>query len=53
MNKNQYLSLKTIFAHNQTDRIGIKIYGSTTRTSDTTIDIAVGDGIAAHISLHH
>ena len=44
------LVTQPIFTVNHTDRIGIKIYGSTTRTSDTTIDIAVGDGIAAYFT---
>lgn len=44
------LVTQPIFIVNQTDRIGIKLYASTTRTNDTNIDIAVGDGIAAYFT---
>lgn len=39
-----------IFPVNTTDRIGIKVYASTTRTNDTIIDIAIGDGLAAYFT---
>jgi len=35
---------------NVTDRIGIKIYGTTTRTSNTTFEIVVGDGQASYFT---
>lgn len=34
----------------ETDRIGIKVYGSTTRTNNTTIEMLVGDGSASYFS---
>jgi len=34
----------------ETDRVGIRIYGSTTRTSDTTITVIVGDGEASYFT---
>lgn len=44
------LVTQPIFPVNTTDRIGIKVYASTTRTNDTIIDIAIGDGIAAYFT---
>lgn len=38
------------FATALTDRIGIKVYGSTTRTNSTTIDMLVGDGSSSYFS---
>lgn len=44
------LITQPIFAVDETDRIGIKLYASTTRTNNTIIDIAIGDGIAAYFT---
>ena len=38
------------FATALTDRIGIKVYASTTRTNNTTIDMLVGDGSSSYFS---
>lgn len=34
----------------ETDRIGIKVYANTTRTSNVTVDLAVGDGNAMYFT---
>ena len=44
------LITQPIFTVEETDRIGIKLYASTTRTNNTIIDIAIGDGIAAYFT---
>ena len=44
------LITQPIFTVDETDRIGIKLYASTTRTNNTIIDIAIGDGIAAYFT---
>ena len=38
------------FNINATDRIGIKVYAATTRNSDTTISLVVGDGFAMYFT---
>jgi hypothetical protein len=43
------LVTKNAFGVNATDKLGIAIYGSTTRTSNTTINIVSGDGEAAFL----
>ena len=44
------LITQPIFTVDETDRIGIKLYASTTRTNNTIIDIVIGDGIAAYFT---
>lgn len=44
------LVTQPVYLVNETDRIGLKVYASTTRTSNTTIRFKVGDGEAAFIN---
>ena len=44
------LFTQPIYTVSQTDRIGLKIYANTTRTSNVTVDLAVGDGNAAYFT---
>lgn len=44
------LVTQPVYLVNETDRIGLKVYASTTRTSNTTISFKVGDGEASFIN---
>lgn len=46
--RRQVLTLQPSFAVNETDRVGIKVYAVTNRTSDTTLSFYVGDGEASY-----
>ena len=48
--KENILKIQPSYTVNATDRIGVKVYGTTTRTSNTTISFKLGNGDASHFS---
>lgn len=48
--KENIIQIKSAYTVNTTDRIGVKVYGTTTRTSDTIISFKLGNGDASHFT---
>lgn len=44
------LVTKTGYTIDPTDRVGIKVYASTTRTSNVTVELKIGDGEAGYLN---